>query len=190
MLKPMRQLSKPATIAIGLCILAGFVHAANPTAAPLHAGDVFPEFSGQTLTGKSLTLPAAAADRPAVLVFSFSRAAAKDARLWNEHMARDFPNTVAAYAIVVLESAPRVFRGLAISGMKSTMPVSAQGRTIMLYRDEELWKQRLAVTDERRAYVLVLAPSGTICWTSSDAFSGAMYTRLKNQLQKLSLPRP
>ena len=190
MLKPMRQLSKSAEIAIGLCILAGAVHAASPTTAPLRAGAVFPEFSGQTLTGKSLTLPVAAADRPAVLVFSFSRAAAKDARLWNEHMARDFPNTIAAYGVVVLESAPRVFRGLAISGMKSSMPISAQGRTIVLYQDEELWKQRLAVTDERRAYVLVLAPSGTVCWTNSGAFSNAMYARLKNRLQKLSPPRP
>ncbi|MHB1857891.1 MAG: hypothetical protein ACYCPM_10700 [Acidobacteriaceae bacterium] len=70
------------------------------------------------------------------------------------------------------------------------MPVSVQDRTIVLYRDEELWEQRLTVTDINRAYVLLLGPSGNVRWVNSGAFSDTMYARLKNQLQELVRPHP
>ncbi len=186
----MKRFSIFIAIVIGVLILTRPVHAAHLTTSPLHAGDAFPEFSGQTLTGRSFTLPAAATDKSAVLVFSFSRKAGKDARLWNEHLAMDFPHAVHAYGIILLESAPKVFRGLAISGIKSSMPVSVQDRTLVMFRDEEVWKQRLAVTDVSRAYVLLLGPSGNIRWMNSGAFSDAMYARLKNHLQELTHPHP
>ncbi len=186
----MQRFSTSIVIVIAVLILTRFVHAAHSTASPLQAGDAFPEFSGQTLTGRSLILPAAGRYKSAVLVFSFNRTAGKDARLWNEHLARDFPHSIPAYGIILLESAPKVFRGMAISGIKSSMPVSVQDRTIVLYRDEELWKQRLAVTDINRAYVVLLGPSGNVRWVNSGAFSDTMYARLKNQLQELARPHP
>lgn len=188
--KDMKRFSISAAIAFGLLMLAQGIHAGDPVAAPLHVGVLFPEFSGQTLTGKPLTLPTVAKGKSAVLVFSFSRAAGKDARLWNEHLAKDFSDTTSAYGIILLESAPKLFRGAAISGIKSSMPLSVQDRTIVLYRDEELWKQRLAVKDVRRAYVVLLEPSGNVRWVNSGPFSDANYARLKNQIVKLRDPHP
>ena len=75
---------------------------ALPNEAPLQVGSGFPRFSGQTLTGKSLDLPAAAAGRPVVVVFSFSKSAGQDAHKWNENLSRDFPN-VPAYTIIELQ---------------------------------------------------------------------------------------
>jgi hypothetical protein len=173
---------------IALFAIVSSANAAHSTTSPLHIGDTFPEFSGRTLAGKSLALPATGTDKFAVLVFSFSRAAGKDARQWNEHLSRDFSNAISSYGVILLESAPKVFRRMAVSGIKSSMPLSVQNRTMVLYRNEELWKQRLAVTDNRRAYVLLLGPSGNVCWVNSGAFSDAEYTRLKNRLQKLPCP--
>lgn len=185
----MKRFSKFVALTIALFAVALLANAAHSTTAPLHTGDMFPEFSGQTLTGISLTLPAAAgADKSAVLVFSFSRTAGRDARLWNEHLSRDFSNAIPAYGVVLLESAPKLFRGMAVSGMKNSMPLSVQNRTIVLYRDEEIWKQRLAVTDNKRAYVFLLGPSGNVCWVNSGAFSDIEHVRLKNQIQKLQRP--
>jgi ATP10 protein len=186
----MKRFSQSVAIMIGLLLLTHATSAANTTPAPLHAGTLFPEFSGETLTGRSLTLPTAVAAKPAVLVFSFSRTAGKDARLWNEHLAKDFPNSVPAYGIILLESAPKIFRGLAVSGIQSTMPRSVQDRTIVLYRDEELWKQRLAVRDTKRAYVLLLGPSGNVCWVNSGAFSDSAYALLKNRLIHIRARHP
>jgi hypothetical protein len=184
----MERFFASCALTIALFAVALSANAAHSTTSPLHIGDTFPEFSGRTLTGKSLALPAAGTDKFAVLVFSFSRIAGKDARQWNEHLSRDFSNAISAYGVIMLESAPKLFRGMAVSGIKSSMPLSVQNRTIVLYRDEELWKQRLAVTDNRRAYVLLLRPSGNVCWVNSGAFSDAEYVRLKNRIQKLPHP--
>ena len=158
------------------------VNAAQSNAPPLHVGDVFPQFSGQTFTGKSVTLPATTVDKPAVLVFSFSRKAAQDARLWNEHLSKDFPNVISVYGVIEMESAPKLFRGMAVSGIKSSMPISVQNRTIVLYRNEKLWKGRLAVSDGSRAYVVLLAPDRHIEWMNSGAFTDAEYARLKRDV--------
>jgi hypothetical protein len=184
----MKRFSTSVVLMIALFAVALSANGAHSTTLPLHIGDTFPEFSGRTLTGKSLALPAAGADKFVVLVFSFSRIAGKDARQWNERLSRDFSTAISAYGVVLLESAPKLFRGMAVSGMKSSMPLSVQNRTIVLYRDEELWKQRLAVRDNRRAYVLLLGPSGNVCWVNSGAFSHIEYSRLKNQIQKLQRP--
>ena len=166
------------------------LHAAQPQAWPLRAGDLFPQCSEQTLTAKLLDLPSAAAGRPALVVFSFSRAAGKDAGLWNERLSRDFPNAVTGYTIILLESVPKLFRGTALSGIKRSMPPSIQDRTIVLYHDEDLWKQRLAVSDDSRAYVVLLEPDGHIRWNNSGAFTGTEYARLKNEIERLLQPRP
>jgi len=158
--------------------------------APLHVGILFPKFSGRTVTDRPVTQPDSPAEKPTVLVFSFSRTAGKDARLWNEHLAKDFPDNVSVYGVIQLESAPKIFRRLAISGIKSSMPVAVQDRTIVLYRDEQLWKQRLEVKDESRAYVVLLDRSGTIRWMNSGAFSDSTYGILKAKVSALLRPRP
>jgi hypothetical protein len=178
----MRRLSIFAAMAIGLAIAAIPSRAAQSVSAPLQVGFILPVFSGRTVSDRPLTLPGSSSEKPTVLVFSFSRTAGKDARLWNEHLAKDFLHNVSAYGVIQLESAPKVFRRLAISGIKSSMPLAVQDRTIVLYRDEQLWKQRLAVKDESRAYLVLLDPSGTIRWINSGAFSDARYGVLKTKL--------
>jgi len=110
--------------------------------------------------------------------------------MWNERLAGDFPDTVSTYGVIQLESAPKIFRRLAISGIKSSMPVSVQNRTIVLYRDEQLWRQRLAVKDESRAYVVLLDQSGTIRWINSGGFSDGTYGMLKLKLAALFQSHP
>jgi hypothetical protein len=161
---------------------------ALPNEAPLQVGSGFPRFSGQTLTGKSLDLPAAAAGRPVVVVFSFSKSAGQDAHKWNENLSRDFPN-VPAYTLIELQSVPKLFRGMALAGIKS-MPVSMQDRTVVLYQNEDLWKERLAVSDETRAYVVLLGPGGHIRWRNRGRFAEFEYAALRGVLATLFQPRP
>ena len=159
------------------------LHAAQP--GSVQAGKSFPRLAAKTLTGKSLELPAAALGKPAVLLFSFSRTAGKDAHLWNERLARDFSSAVPAYEVVVLESVPKLFRGLALSGIRNGMPLSMQDRTVVLYQDEKLWKSRLAASDNNRAYVVLLAPDGHLRWSNAAACTASEYARLKHQIEML-----
>ena len=127
----------------------------QPANKPLQPGDLFPRFSSQTLTGKTLELPSPTASEPAVVLFSFSRDGGRDCQMWSEHLSHDFPG-LASNTLIFLESVPTLFRGLALSGIKRAMPLPKQERTAILYRDEALWRDRLSVVDERHAYLLLL----------------------------------
>jgi hypothetical protein len=179
-----------ALLILSLFVLTPRVHASRPDAASLHAGELFPKISGRTLTGKLLELPAVAGGKPAVVVFSFSRTAGKDAHLWNDHLSRGVSNAVPVYEVIVLESAPKLFRGMAISGIRSGMPISMQDRTIVLYQDEKLWKLRLAASDTSRAYVVLLGQHGHIRWNNSGAYTDSESVRLKNEIEMLLQVHP
>jgi hypothetical protein len=176
-----------ALLLSGFLIPALRLQAAPSDASALQRGEALPPISGQALTGKSLELPAAASGKAAVLIFSFSKTAGNDARSWNERLSRDFPGKVPSFTIIVLESVPKLFRGMALSGIKSSMPIAMQDRTVVLYRDETLWKQRLAFSEDSRAYVVLLGPDGRIRWESEGAFTEAAYKQLKDQVSGGSL---
>jgi ATP10 protein len=150
--------------------------------AALKIGDLLPKVTGQTLTKAQLELPLAMSGKTAVVMFSFSRAAGNDARAWGEHLLNEFSHTILPYHVIELEGVPRLMRGVAVSGIKGTMPPDVQKQAIVLYQDEDLWKKRLAVTDDKRCYVLVLGPDGRIRWTSSSAFSDSAHQALKKLL--------
>ena len=150
--------------------------------AALHVGDLLPRVAGETLTKAQLELPSAASAKTAVVIFSFSRTAGNDARVWGEHLLKDFANPILPYQVIELEGAPRLMRGIAVSGIKGTMPPDVQKQTIVMYRDEDLWKKRLAVTDDKRSYVIVLGPDGRIRWTNLGAFTDSEYQALKKLL--------
>ncbi|MGC1784270.1 MAG: hypothetical protein WA708_17235 [Acidobacteriaceae bacterium] len=126
-----------------------------------------------------MSFPLPASHQPTVLVFSFSRAAATDARQWNEHLSKDFSGNLPIYGVILLQDAPTLFRPMAVAGMRTSMPQSMQDRTLVSYRDENLWKERLHVSDDSRAYVIVLGPHGHIRWRNSGRFTNAEYAYLK-----------
>jgi hypothetical protein len=132
--------------------------------APLKTGDVFPEFGGQTISGRAVTLPEAG--KQWVAIFGFSRASGDDARRWREHA-----DKLGCYGIIMLESVPRLLRGMVASGIKSGMPPDVRDRTVIYYKEEAIWKQRLAVSDDKRAYVVLVDASGRVLWTNSGPFT-------------------
>lgn len=174
-----------ALLMLGLLVFTPLISTAQPNNGPIHAGEQFPKISGKTLTGKLLELPTAANGKPAVVVFSFSRTAGKDAHIWNEHVSRAFSNAVPGYDVIVMESVPKLFRGVATSGIRSSMPLSMQDRTIVLYQDEKLWRQRLAASDNKRAYVVLLESDGRLRWSNSGTYSDSEYARMKNEIERL-----
>ncbi len=180
-----------AFLMVGVLLLPPLNRAVQTDTRLLQVGEVFPQFTGKTLMGKPLELPTAAAGKPAVVIFSFSKSAGKDAHLWNEAIAKGFPNTLQSYTLIMLESVPTLFRGMVVAGIKSNMPSVLQDRTIVSYQDEELWKHRLTVTDDGRAYVVLVGTDDHIRWISLGAFSETEYRRLKNKVidQRLSCPR-
>lgn len=84
----------------------------------------------------------------------------------------------------MLESAPRLLRGVIVSRLKNDMPPSLHNNTIVSYEDEKLWKQHLDVPNDNRAYVVLLEQDGHIRWMSSGGFSYAEYKQLRAKIEK------
>jgi hypothetical protein len=151
----------------------------------LHTGDALPQISGETLSGKQLTLPADATGKPAVVSFSFSRTGGKDSSQWSDHIERDFPAVGHPYTLMMIEAAPKFVRGMIISGSKKGMSQQAQDRCIAVEKDEDAWKQRIGFTKDDRAYVFLLGADGRIRWKSSGTYSDADYATLKKELSQM-----
>lgn len=172
-------------LALGSFMMLRAAQAQSATSA-LNLGDILPDVSGQTPSGGSLRLSDVVAGKTSVVVFSFSKSAGKDARLWNDHLDKDYASNslVAGSTVIMLEAVPRLLRGIIVSQLKNNMPASMRDRTIVSYQNEGLWKQRLGVADDSHAYVLLLGLDGHIRWRNSDAFGDAEYTELKNKVQE------
>ena len=154
-------------------------------AVPLHLGDALPDVIGQSLSGGPAHLSTAVSGKIAAVVFSFSKAGGKDTQLWDRSLLRDFGSnpSVALSTVIMLESAPRLLRGVIVSGIKNGIPPSLHSSTIVSYENEKLWKQRLGVADDSHAYVLLLGQDGSIRWMNSSAFSDNQYKELKIKIQ-------
>lgn len=162
----------------------------QPQAAPLLPGDPMPTIAGPALAGPRLDLPAAGSGRPALLIFSFSRSAGRDARLWNDRFSSDFPDTGPGYLVLELEAVPRLIRGMVVSSIRNGLPPPMRSRAIILDHDEAVWRRRLAVTDDGRAYVALLDPEGRIAWRNGGAFTDPDYRRMKAVLERLLQRQP
>lgn len=154
----------------------------EPGTPLLKPGDALPPLAGKTVTGKPLDIPAAAEGNVAVVIFSFSRAGGRHAQNWAQHLSKDDPH-LPLYTAIFLESVPRLFRSIAVSEIRSGMPPAMQDRTLIVYQQQGLWEQRLHVTDESYARVLVLGQAGRIRWMSPGPFADSIYLRLRKEVQ-------
>jgi hypothetical protein len=158
-----------------LLLLLSAHSGAQAEQSSLKAGDNLPPLAGQALTGKWLDAASDMGGKPAVVVFSFSRAGGRDAQLWTERLMKDDPH-LAVYTVIFLESVPGLFRGMAVSGIKGGMPAGLQDRTILMCRDEDLWKHRLQGANEGRACVMLLGPTGRVQWMTAGPYADGLYS--------------
>ena len=164
-----------------ICLCSGMA-LAQGTVPLLQPGDALPLLAGETVAGRPLELPAGPSGKVAVIIFSFSRTGGRDAQNWAEHLAKDEAR-VPLYSAIFLESVPRLFRSLAVSGIRSGMPQLMLDHTLLVYRQQSAWEHRLHVTDDRYACVLVLNEVGRVRWISSGPFADSLYLRLKEELR-------
>jgi ATP10 protein len=174
----------PAVLSLPLLLVVHAV-ALQAQTAPLKVGDILPQISGETLSGKQLMLPADEAGKPAVVSFSFSRTGGKDSSQWSDHVEKDFPAVGHPYTLMMIEAAPKFVRGMIISGSKKGMTPAAQDRCIAMEKDEDAWKQRIGFATDDRAYVFLLGPDGRIRWRSSGTFTDSEYAALKKELTQM-----
>ncbi len=85
---------------------------------------------------------------------------------------------VHCYDIRMVEDVPRLFRGSMERGMKGGFPVELQRQTLLVYDENDAWRERLGATDGKSAYILACDAEGRVRAITTGQFMEA-------QLQKL-----
>lgn len=152
--------------------------------APLKVGDMLPDISGETLAGGILKLPNDASGKIALLVSSFTKKGGQDAQRWAMRCSLEFAenSNVICYSAIFLESVPRLFRGFVISGIKKGIPKDKHSNAIRVTKDEKLWKERMGVSNNDVAYLILLDRSGKIIWMHGERFNDRDFAHLKEQI--------
>lgn len=153
--------------------------AANASKLPL--GDELPPLEGKTLSGDVAALPRDTKGHPAILVIGFTKGAAKVTRPWLDgcrsagaasaaEAASAAASAVTCYDVRMLEDVPRIFRGMVERGMRSGLPIELQRRTLLVYAENEAWRERVGAKEEKTAYVLGCDKEGRIRGTATGEF--------------------
>lgn len=148
----------------------------------LSAGAAWPETEAETLSGRKVIVPAAFGGRPAVVVWSFSKAAGEKTRAWLEPLLKQGLN---AWGAAMLEAAPRFVRPMIRGGMRKEMNAGLQDRQLLLYRDEKGWRARLAIQDDSVPWVVILDRTGAVMWSRPGVFETKALGEVEEKLKSL-----
>src|SRR5215472_11907752 len=167
--------------------LAGLAVVATALAQGVPAGSEPPKLRGQTLDGKAIVLPDAAAGKMILLVLGASKKAGDRTGPWKDHFVADFgSNSNASYYVAaLLQGVPGPFRGMIRSGMRRGTPAAAHGHVLTSTSDNDAWKKYLNMRDDAVPGVLVLDTSGRARWSLNGVFDPGQYEALKKAVEAL-----
>jgi hypothetical protein len=147
-------------------------------AGRLLAQQTLPAVDGETLSGKKVSLPAAAAGQPALLIIGFTHGSQTQTKAWAMRVRGRFPT----WSIAVLEDVPRLVRGMATHGIKSGTPKDQYDRFLLVYHGEKQLKQAAGFDSPDDAYLLVIDGTGAIRWSYHGTVTDAAIEQIASHL--------
>jgi hypothetical protein len=151
------------------------------TVAGFARAEAFPNLQFDTLAGPKLTMPAAAAGKPALFIVGFSHASSEQTNYWAKHIPADMVNT---YSVAVLQDAPRLVRGMALHGIKSSVPKPKQDHFLVLYSDEDRLKSAAQFQAPDEAYLILIGADGSIQWCFHGSFTHTALKDLRDHVRQ------
>ena len=183
----MKKIPWLALILVTLAFVGAMRTSANQSAATISTGTPLPRIEGESLSARKVVLPDSVKGRIGLLVFSFSREAGGPARCWNETYARIgmTDRDAGMFGILMLSDIPWLFRGLAVSGIKSGIPAALHDRTVKVFTDDDVWRTRLGVKAPQTPHLVVVDRTSRVRWLYSAPCDGAGEQQLREQLKGL-----
>jgi hypothetical protein len=136
-----------------------------------------PATEGETLSGRKVSLPAAAEGQPALLIIGFTHGSEVQTKAWSQRMRERLP----VWSIAVLEDVPGLVRGMAKHGIKSAVPKEQYDRFVLVYHGEKQLKQVAGFEKGDDAYVLAIDKAGVITWRFHGPASDAAVDQAMRQ---------
>lgn len=146
-----------------------------------------PRITGESLSGKQISLPSASAGSVAIICIGFSHASQSQLKPWAERLTAAFGKNdgVLVYSIAVLEDAPRLVRGMAVHSMKSGVPAQKRDHFVVVYHGENELKRITGFQRPEEAYILLLDPRGEIQWVRHGSVSDGAFQELIDRVHSV-----
>lgn len=144
-----------------------------------------PETHGTTFSGAQVTLPDDLHGRIGVLVLGFSKSSGDLCKGWGQRLASSYHDShdVTYYQMPVLESVPKLIRGMVMKSMKSGVPEAEQAHFMPVFSGESDWQKVVRYSNADDAYILVVDGQGNVRWQTSGKVTDAGFEALKQQVE-------
>lgn len=146
-----------------------------------------PTSTAETLTGKKVELPNGVKGHASVFIVGFSRKSKEQTSEWGKRLRPELAqdHAVQIYEIAHLEGAPRLFRGMIVSGIRKGVPPDQQDNFFTLFEAQDAWKQWVGFSEPDDAYVVLVDKTGQATWKTHGAVSQASVDELKKELARV-----
>lgn len=150
--------------------LAGFL---GLWAVLASAQEELPSLAVESLSGKTLQLPADLLPRPQLLIVGFSRDSREQTEPWMRRMTGTRGKVAASVRQVVVLDVPVLLRGFIVSRIRSAVPQPMHARSLVASTDIDAWKRITGfdARDEDAAYLLLLDAQHRVIWRGRGPWS-------------------
>jgi len=146
-----------------------------------------PPLTGEFLTGRKATLPAAASGKVTLLALGFSY----DSRFpvesfvkkWRAQFGAD-PRT-SFFEVPMIGGMARMGKWFIDSGMRRGTPAADHEHVVTVYGGTAAWKRRLGCNNAKSACLVLLDAKGNIHWVKESLYDDAVWTNLQSQAAAL-----
>jgi hypothetical protein len=152
------------------------------------AGEVaarIPSFQGTTFAGQTVSLPQQLKGGVGVLVLGFSKSSGDVCKGWGQRLAESYRDShdVTYFQMPVLESVPKLIRGMMMRSIKSGVPEAEQPHFLLVFSNEAEWRTIVRYANPDDAYILVVDGQGIVRWQTSGKVTDAGFAALKQQVE-------
>jgi hypothetical protein len=146
-----------------------------------------PVTKGQTFVGKDILLPADVRGRVTILVMGFSKGSKLQTGEWGQHVAVFAEaNNMAHYQMPVLESVPRMMRGMVTRSIRNGTAPEMREHFLPIFEKEDEWKKLVKFSGPEDAYVVVLDREGRVAWLGNGKWTEQVFGAMRNVAEKLN----
>ena len=121
------------------------------------------------------------------MLFGFTYQSRFAVEAWTKRFRADFEKNpqVTFYEIPMIGGMARLGKWFIDSGMRRGTPKTDHENVITVYGGTDPWKQRMAFSDAKMAYLILLDASGKVVWKHAGSFEPEQYKTLSTRVSQL-----